>query len=66
MTTTFELAQGSPEEVGMSERLNGVRDVVQEFIHEGRIQGAVVGVARRGKLVYFEAQGVANGCNVPT
>ena len=61
MSTTFELPHGTPEEVGMSgERLNKVRDVVQEFIDEGRIQGAVVGVSRRGKVVYFEAQGVAN------
>ena len=59
--TTFELPRATPEEVGMSgERLNGVRDVVQEFIDQGRIQYAVVGVARRGKVVYFEAQGVAN------
>ena len=61
MTTTIELPHGTPEEVGMSgERLNQVRDVVQEFIDEGRIQGAVVGVARRGKVVYFAAQGVSN------
>ena len=61
MTTTFELPRGTPEEVGMSgERLNKVRDVVQEFIDEGRMQYAVVGVARRGKVVYFEAQGVSN------
>ena len=61
MTTTIELPRGTPEEVGMSgERLNRVRDVVQEFIDEGRIQYAVVGVARRGKVVYFEAQGVSN------
>lgn len=61
MTTTFELPRATPEEAGMSgERLNRVRDVVQEFIDEGRIQYAVVGVARRGKVVYFEAQGVSN------
>ncbi len=61
MTATFELPQATPEDVGMSgERLKKVSDVVQEFIEERRIQGAVVGVARRGKVVYFEAQGVAN------
>ena len=60
-TTTLEIPQATPEDVGMSgERLNKVSDVVQEFIDAGRIQGAVVGVARRGKVVYFEAQGVAN------
>ena len=58
---TFELPRATPEEVGMSgERLNGVHDVVQEFIDEGRIQYAVVGVARRGKVVYFEAQGFSD------
>ena len=58
---TFELPRATPQEVGMSgERLNRVRDVVQEFIDEGRIQYAVVGVARRGKVVYFEAQGVSD------
>lgn len=61
MSATSELPQATPEEVGMSgERLDKVRDVVQEFIEAGRIQGAVVAVARRGKVVYFEAQGVAD------
>ena len=58
---TLELPLATPEEVGMSRvRLNKVSDVVQEFIDEGRIQYAVVGVARRGKVVYFESQGVSN------
>ena len=66
MATTFELPRGTPEEVGMSgERLNKVRDVVQELIDEGRMQYAVVGVARRGKVVYFEAQGVSNVTQTP-
>ena len=62
MTTEFELPRANPDEVGMSgERLEKVGDVVQEFIDEGRIQYAVVGVARRGKVAYFEAQGASNG-----
>jgi len=61
MTAKFELPRANPDEVGMSgERLKQVGHVVQEFIDEGRIQYAVVGVARRGKVVYFEAQGVSN------
>ncbi|MYA16144.1 MAG: beta-lactamase family protein [Gammaproteobacteria bacterium] len=61
MTTTPELPRATPEDAGMSgERRNRGRDVVQGFIDEGRIQYAVVGVARRGKVVYFEAQGVSN------
>ena len=59
--TALELPRATSEEVGMSGvRLDKVSDVVQEFIDEGRIQYAVVGVARRGKVVYFEAQGVSN------
>ena len=59
MTTTQELAPGSPEEVGMSaERLNKIDDVVQEYIDAGRIQGVVIGVTRRNKVVYMEAHGV--------
>lgn len=60
-TTLLELPHGIPEEVGMSDkRLLRIRDVVQGFIDAGRIQGAVVGVSRRGKVVYFEAQGVSD------
>ncbi len=59
--STSELPRATPEEVGMSaERLNRIRDVVQEFIDEGRIRYAVVGVARRGQVVYFEAQGLTD------
>jgi len=59
MTTTRELPYGSPEEVGMSaERLKKIDDLVQEYVEDGRIQGAVVGVARRNKVVHMEAHGV--------
>ena len=59
MTTTRELPYGSPEEVGMSaERLKKVDDLVREYVEDGRIQGAVVGVARRNKVVHMEAHGV--------
>ena len=39
-------------------RLKQIDDVVQEYIDAGRIQGAVVGVTRRNKVVYMEAHGV--------
>ena len=42
------------------ERLARIRDVVQQLIDAGRIQGAVVAVGRRGKVVYFEVQGVSD------
>ena len=60
-STHYELPHAAPEEVGMSaEGLGRIRDVVQQFVDAGRIQGAVVAVSRRGKVVYFEAQGVAD------
>jgi CubicO group peptidase (beta-lactamase class C family) len=61
VTMRHELPHGKPEEVGMSgKRLAGIRDVAQGFIGAGRIQGAVVGVSRRGKVVYLKAQGVSD------
>ena len=51
----------SAEEVGMStEQLNRVNEVMQGHIDAGTIQGAVTGVARRGKIVHFEAHGLIN------
>ena len=59
MTTSRELPHGSPEDVGMStERLKEIDDLVQEYIDDGRIQGTVIGVTRRNKVVYLEARGV--------
>ncbi len=58
MATIRELPHGSSEEVGMSaERLKKIDDLVEEYIDAGRIQGAVVGVTRRNKVVYMEAHG---------
>lgn len=49
----------SPEEVGMSaERLASINTVMQRHIDAGDIQGAVTAVARRGKIVHFEAHGL--------
>ncbi|MEE8398833.1 MAG: serine hydrolase domain-containing protein [Desulfobacterales bacterium] len=60
-TTPNELPRGIPEAVGMSgEGLAQISNVVQGFIDAGKIQGAVVGVSRRGKVVYFKAQGVSD------
>ena len=59
MTTSRELPHGSPEDVGMSiERLKKIDDLVQEYVDDGRIQGVVVGVTRRNKVVYMEAHGL--------
>ena len=59
LATTRELLHGTPEEVGMStEGLKKIDGLVQEYVEAGRIQGAVVGVTRRNKVVYMEAHGV--------
>jgi len=47
-----------PEEVGFSsERLKRLTSVVQADIDKGAIPGAVVLIARKGKVAYFEALG---------
>ena len=52
------LPRAKPEEVGMSsQRLARIGEAVRAEVDAGRIPGAVVAVARRGKLVYYEAFG---------
>lgn len=52
------LQQGRPEDVGMSsERMALIGSVLNREVEEGRIPGAVVAIARRGRLVYHEAFG---------
>jgi CubicO group peptidase (beta-lactamase class C family) len=52
---------GKPEDAGMSnERLKRVSEVVQRRIDAKDVAGAVTLVARRGKVVEFEAQGIAD------
>lgn len=47
-----------PETVGMSsERLERIGNVLRVEIEQGRLPGAVVAIARKGKLVYYEALG---------
>jgi CubicO group peptidase (beta-lactamase class C family) len=54
-----DLPRAKPEEVGVSsERLGRIHETIQRHIDEHRISGAVTLVARRGKLVHFEAQGL--------
>jgi CubicO group peptidase (beta-lactamase class C family) len=53
------LPTGKPEDVGMSaERLKRIRETVMQLVQEQNISGAVTMVARRGRLVYFEANGL--------
>lgn len=52
------LPRAQPEEVGLSsERLARIVAFAKAEIDAGQIPGAVIAVARRGKLVYFEALG---------
>ena len=57
-TGAQSLGPASPEQVGMSsQRLAKITTVFKKEIDEGRIPGAVVAVARKGKLVYYESFG---------
>jgi CubicO group peptidase (beta-lactamase class C family) len=50
-----------PEEVGLSsERLARITDMIQRRIDAGDLAGAVTAVARKGKLAFLSAQGVAD------
>ena len=52
------LPRGKPEDVGMSSaRLAQIAKYTNGQIADGQIAGAVVAIARRGQLVYFEAFG---------
>ena len=52
------LSRAEPETVGMSSaRLARIGEVLRADIERGRIPGAVLAIARKGKIVYFEAFG---------
>jgi CubicO group peptidase (beta-lactamase class C family) len=52
------LPRARPEEVGLSsERLARIGETLKADIESGRIPGAVIAIARRGKLVAFDAYG---------
>ena len=56
-----DLATAKPEEVGMSsERLARVRVAMQRYIDRKEVPGVVTVIARRGKVVHFEALGLRN------
>ena len=53
-----QLSAATPESVGMSsERLGRLAHAVRADVDQGRMPGAVVAIARKGKLVYYEAFG---------
>jgi CubicO group peptidase (beta-lactamase class C family) len=54
-----DLPRAKPEEVGVStERLHRIDEVIRRHIDNRHIAGAVTLVARKGKVVHFEAQGL--------
>ncbi len=58
---TMDLPTSKPEDVGVSSvRLQRIHEVVQRYIDGHRIAGAVTLVARRGKVIHLEAQGLAD------
>jgi CubicO group peptidase (beta-lactamase class C family) len=53
-----DLPVATPESVGMSgKRLERIKAFMQEYIDTNQIAGGVTLVARKGKVVHFEAQG---------
>src|ERR1051325_9236170 len=52
------LPRAKPETVGMSsERLARIGEALRADVEKGRLPGAVVAVARKGKLVYYQSFG---------
>jgi CubicO group peptidase (beta-lactamase class C family) len=52
------LPRGTPEAVGMSsERLSRIGAALRAEVERNRLPGAVTAIARRGRLVHFEAIG---------
>jgi CubicO group peptidase (beta-lactamase class C family) len=53
------LPQAAPQEVGMSrERLDRIRPILEKYITENQIAGAIALIARRGKVAYLETFGM--------
>lgn len=61
LTKPVEIPTAAPAEVGMSaEKLQSVDAAMEELVAENRIAGGVVMIARRGKVVHFNAYGKRN------
>ena len=53
-----DLPTAKPETVGVSsKRLERVKAYIQDYIDTNQIAGAVTLIARKGKVVHYEAQG---------
>jgi CubicO group peptidase (beta-lactamase class C family) len=56
-----QIPPAKPEAVGLSsQRLQRIAPILRADIENGRMPGAVIAVARKGKLVYYEAFGFLN------
>ncbi len=56
--TAQQLVKVSPDEVGMStSRLETLSKTFEEYINDNELPGAVILVARKGKIAYFESFG---------
>jgi CubicO group peptidase (beta-lactamase class C family) len=54
-----ELPRAKPETVGMSAgKLEKVKSEVQKLVNDSKIAGAITIVARKGRIVHFEAHGM--------
>src|ERR1700742_3252296 len=50
--------QSAPEKVGLSsDRLARIAKVLKADVDQGRLPGAVIAIARKGQLAYFETVG---------
>lgn len=55
----YGIPRAVPEEVGMSAaRLERIAPVIQRWVDDGKIPGALTMIAREGKLVHFEKVGM--------
>ena len=53
-----QLPAAKPESVGLSSaRLERLAAAIRKDVDQGRMPGAVVAIARKGKLAYYEAFG---------
>jgi CubicO group peptidase (beta-lactamase class C family) len=71
LVSTAALGNGvtvtAPDKVGMSaDRLQRITDIFKEQIDKGQLPGIVLGIARKGQLVYYEALGHRDPVGSPT
>ena len=59
--TAADLAKAAPADAGFSsEGLDRIEGALKPYLADGQLAGAVVGIARQGKLVYLKSFGAAD------